>query len=80
MAGIHATAIVAPGAKLGQDVTIGPYCIVGADVALEDGVVLASHVVVDGYTRIGPRTKVYPFASLGQGPQHLKYAGEPTRL
>jgi UDP-N-acetylglucosamine acyltransferase len=80
MAGIHATAIVAPGAKLGAGVAIGPYCIVGGNVVLEDGVALASHVVVDGHTRIGARTKIYPFASLGQGPQHLKYAGEPTRL
>ena len=80
MAGIHATAVVTPGAKLGADVAIGPYCIVGGNAVLEDGVELVSHVVVDGHTRIGPRTKVYPFASLGQGPQHLKYAGEPTRL
>ncbi len=80
MPGIHATAIVAPGANLGPGVTIGPYCIVGGNAVLEDGVELASHVVVDGHTRIGPRTRVYPFVSLGQGPQHLKYAGEPTRL
>ena len=80
MAGIHATAIVVPGAKLGAGVTIGPYCIVGGNVVLGDGVELVSHVIVDGHTRIGSRTKIYPFASLGQGPQHLKYAGEPTRL
>jgi UDP-N-acetylglucosamine acyltransferase len=80
MTGIHSTAIVAPGAKLGAGVAIGPYSIVGENVVLEDGVSLASHVVVDEHTRIGPRTLVYPFASLGQGPQHLKCAGEPTRL
>jgi UDP-N-acetylglucosamine acyltransferase len=80
MAGIHATAIVASGAKLGNAVTIGPYCIVGENAALADGVELVSHVVVAGHTSIGRDTKVYPFASLGQGPQHLKYAGEPTRL
>lgn len=80
MASIHATACVAPGAKLGEGVSIGPYCIVGENVELDDGVELVSHVVVAGHTRIGRGTKVYPFASLGQGPQHLKYAGEPTRL
>jgi UDP-N-acetylglucosamine acyltransferase len=80
MSTIHATAIVATGAKIGQDVSIGPYCIVGENVVLDDGVTLVSHVVVDGHTRIGTRTKIFPFASLGQGPQHLKYAGEPTRL
>jgi UDP-N-acetylglucosamine acyltransferase len=80
MSKVHATALVAPGAKLGEGVAIGPYCIVGPNVVLEEDVALASHVSVDGYTRIGARTRVYPFASLGQGPQHLKYAGEPTRL
>jgi UDP-N-acetylglucosamine acyltransferase len=80
MSAIHATAVVAPAARLGEGVRIGPYCIVGENAALEDGVELVSHVVVDGHTRIGARTRVYPFASLGQGPQHLKYAGEPTRL
>jgi len=80
MAGIHATAIVAPGAKLGAGVEIGPYCIVGDNVTLADGVELVSHVVVAGHTSIGRNTRIFPFASLGQGPQHLKYAGEPTRL
>jgi UDP-N-acetylglucosamine acyltransferase len=80
MAVIHATAIVAPGAELGAGVSVGPYCIVGAHAVLEDGVELVSHVVVDGHTRIGPRTRIHPFASLGQGPQHLGYKGQPTRL
>ncbi len=80
MAGIHATAVVAAGAKLGPGVSIGPYCIVGGEVTLEDAVELVSHVVIAGRTHVGARTRIYPFASLGQGPQHLKYAGEPTRL
>jgi UDP-N-acetylglucosamine acyltransferase len=77
---VHATALVAPGAKLGQGVAIGPYCVVGENVSLADGVELMSHVVIAGHTSIGRNTRVYPFASLGQPPQHLKYAGEPTRL
>jgi len=80
MAQIHATAIVETGAVLADDVTIGPYCCVGPEVTLESGVVLQSHVVVTGNTRIGARTKVFPFASLGQVPQDLKYKGEPSRL
>lgn len=80
MARIHATAIVAPGAELGDVVAIGPYCTVGENVVLGDGVELVSHVVVAGHTSIGRNTKIFPFASLGQRPQHLKYAGEPTRL
>ena len=77
---IHPTAIVADGAKLGSDVEIGPYSIVGKDVVLGDGVVLHSHVVVDGWTRIGAQTHVFPFASVGMVPQDKKFSGEKTRL
>lgn len=80
MAVIHPTAIVESGAKLGAEVRIGPYCIVGAGVELGHGVELISHVVVGGLTRIGPRTRIFPFASIGQPPQDLKYKGEPSRL
>ncbi len=80
MAAIHPTAIVEPGATLGAGVTIGPYCVVGPAVELGDGVELISHVVVAGLTRIGPRTRVFPFASIGHSPQDLKYKGEPSRL
>ena len=77
---IHATAIVEPGAEIADDVTIGPYCCVGPDVTLGAGVVLQSHVVVTGNTRIGSRTQAFPFVSLGQVPQDKKYKGEPARL
>ena len=80
MAEIHSTAIVERGAELGDGVVIGPYCVVGADVRLGAGVVLMSHVVVAGRTRIGDGCRVYPFASIGQQPQDLKYAGEPSEL
>ncbi len=80
MAEVHATAIVEAGARLGRDVVVGPFCTVGPDVVLEDGVNLISHVVVAGRTAIGPRTTVYPFASIGMPPQDLKYKGEPSRL
>jgi UDP-N-acetylglucosamine acyltransferase len=77
---IHPTAIVAPGAKLADDVVIGPYCIVGAGVVLGAGVSLKSHIVVDGRTRIGAGTRIFPFASIGLEPQDLKYAGEASSL
>ena len=80
MAAIHATAIVESGATLGDHVTIGPYSIVGADVALGNDVVLHSHVVVAGNSDIGAGTQVYPFASLGNPPQDLKYQGERSQL
>ncbi|HSE78950.1 MAG TPA: acyl-ACP--UDP-N-acetylglucosamine O-acyltransferase [Alphaproteobacteria bacterium] len=80
MAEIHATAVVDAGARLGENVKIGPYCVVGSDVELGPGVELVAHVAIAGNTTIGEATKIYPFASLGHPPQDLKYRGEPTRL
>jgi UDP-N-acetylglucosamine acyltransferase len=80
MSAIHPTAIVEEGAKIGEDVEIGPYSVVGANVVLGDGVRLRSHVVVGGKTRIGAGTEIYPFASIGLAPQDLKYAGEESEL
>ena len=80
MAEIHATAIVESGAELGVGVAVGPYCTVGPEAVLRDGVRLVSHVVVAGRTDIGAETCVYPFASIGTPPQDLKYKGEPSRL
>jgi UDP-N-acetylglucosamine acyltransferase len=76
---IHPTAIVHRGAELGDGVRIGPYCTVGADVVIEDGAKLVSHVVVDGHTRIGADAILYPFCTVGLAPQDLKYQGQPTR-
>lgn len=80
MPDIDSTARVADGAILADDVVIGPFCLVGADVILEAGVRLRSHVNVEGATTIGARTQVHPFASLGGAPQSVHYKGEPTRL
>ena len=80
MSAIHPTALVNDAAILGSNVNIGPYCIIGENVTLGDGVKLVSHVVVDGVTTVGANTVVYPFASLGSPPQDLKYNGEPSRL
>ena len=80
MSGIHPTAVVEDGAKIGADVVIGPYCIVGSEVVLDDGVQLHSHVVVGGRTSIGAETEIYPFASIGLPPQDLKFSGEDSEL
>lgn len=77
---IHPTAIVAPGATLAGDVSIGPYCVVGEEVVLGAGVTLIAHIVVDGRTTIGEKTRIFPFASIGLEPQDLKYRGEKSRL
>ncbi len=80
MSDVHPSAVVLPGAKLGDGVKIGPYCVVGPEVSLGDGCELLSHVVVAGRTRVGPRLRAFPFASIGHEPQDLKYKGEPSTL
>jgi len=80
MGQIHSSAIVEPGAKIGSDVVIGPFCHVGDAVSLGDGVELKSHAVVAGNTSVGARTRIFPFASVGHEPQDLKYAGEANSL
>lgn len=80
MTEIHPTAVVADGARLAADVSVGPFCCVGANVELGEGVRLVSHVVVDGRTRVGAGTQIFPFASIGHIPQDLKYKGEPSEL
>ena len=76
----HATAIVDEGAKLGDDVEIGPFCVIGPDVTLGSGVKLYSHVAITGRTTVGDGTRIFPFASLGTEPQDLKFKGEETTL
>jgi UDP-N-acetylglucosamine acyltransferase len=80
MPALDPTARIAPGAMIGNDVSVGPYCVIGPNVVLGDGCRLQSHVVIDGCTTIGSRTRIAPFASLGGPPQSVKYRGGATRL
>jgi UDP-N-acetylglucosamine acyltransferase len=80
MSGIDPTARVESGAQIGNDVTVGPYCIVGGKVTLGDNCKLLSHVHIAGRTTIGPRTTISAFASLGTPPQSVHYHGEDTAL
>ena len=77
---IHATAVIEDGARVADGVRIGPYCVVGRDTEIGEGCELLSHVVVAGRTKIGARTRVFPFASIGHQPQDLKFKGEPSSL
>lgn len=77
---IHPTAIVDPRARLADDVRVGAFSIVGADVEIGAGTTIASHVTVEGPTIIGRDNHIFQFNSIGVAPQDKKYAGEPTRL
>ena len=78
MTQIHPTAIIESGAYIGSNVQIGPYCVIGKSVRIEDDVVLKAHVCIDGHTTIGQATEIFPGAVIGSKTQDLKYRGETT--
>ena len=77
---IHKTAIIDSNAKISQNVTIGPYSVIGPNVEIGDGTLIQSHVNITGNTKIGSNNKIYPFVSIGNDPQDLKFKGEKTLL
>lgn len=77
---IHPTAVIDPGAELGDGVEIGPYCVVYGGVRIGDGCRLQNHVTIDGPTEIGKENTFFAYGSIGQRTQDLKYEGEPTYL
>ena len=80
MSNIHSTAGINTKAELGSNVKVGPYCVIGENLKINDGTELISHVVLDGRTTIGANCRIFPFASIGHCPQDLKYSGEPSCL
>ena len=77
---IHPTAIIQPGAKIAENVSIGPFSVIGENVSIGSGTTVAAHVVIEGWTEIGSDNQLYQFSSIGAPPQDLKYAGEQTSL
>ncbi len=76
---IHPTAIIDPKARLGENVSIGPYSIIGANVEIGDSTWIGPHVVIQGPTQIGRNNKIYQFNSIGEVPQDKKFAdGDET--
>jgi UDP-N-acetylglucosamine acyltransferase len=80
MATIHPTAVIEPGAQLGESVSVGPYTVIRAMVSIGEGTTIGPHCVIEGHTTIGRDNRIFQFCSLGGAPQDKKYAGEPTRL
>ncbi len=77
---IHPGAIVEEGAVIGADSTVGPFTVIGPEVRVGANVTIKSHVVLQGLTEIGDGTTIFPFASIGEIPQDLKFRNEETRL
>jgi|TARA_B110000438_G_scaffold167572_1_gene160286 UDP-N-acetylglucosamine acyltransferase len=77
---IHQTAIIDVKAKISSNVEIGPYTVIGPNVSIGENTKIHSHVNLSGITSIGKNNNIYPFASIGNDPQDMKYSGEKTKL
>ena len=77
---IHKTAILDNKAKINSSVNIGAYTVIGPNVEIGENCIIQSHVSILGNTKIGKNNKIYPFASIGNDPQDLKFNGEQTKL
>lgn len=80
MSKIHATALVAPGAELDEDVEVGAYSIIGPKVKIGKGTRVRAHVAIEGNTTLGEGNLIFQFATVGSVPQDLKYKGEDSQL
>ena len=77
---IHKTCIIDSKAKIADNVEIGPYCVIGPQVEIKKNTIIHSHVNISGKTIIGKGNRIYPFSSIGNQPQDLKYDNEETDL
>ena len=75
---IHPSAIISKSAKIGSNVTIGPYCVIGDEVEIGDGSIIGPHAVIAKWTTLGKECRIFQFASVGAEPQDLKFKGEQS--
>ncbi len=77
---IHPTAVIDPGARLGEGVSVGAFTLVGPDVEIGDGCQIGPHCSFAGPTRIGRDNRFVGHCAVGGEPQDKKFAGERTEL
>ncbi len=77
---IHPMAVVDSKAEIAEDVSTGPYCVIGPEVRIDSGGILHSHVVIQGHTTIGKNNQIYPFTVIGTPSQDLKDRGGERRI
>lgn len=75
---IHPTAIVSRKAELADGVEIGPYCVIGENVTIDEGTKIDSRVSIQGWTRIGKRCHIFPGVVIGTPAQDVHYKGGRT--
>ena len=77
---VHPSSVVSAEARLGEGVIVGPFCVIEGASVIGARTLLRSHVVIGPHTELGEDNDIYPHATLGMGPQDLKFKGAPTRL
>lgn len=77
---IAGSSFIAPGAVIGANVNVGPFCTIASDVVIGDRTIIGSHCVLSGSTQIGSDNVIGNFSSVGEVNQDLKYRAEPTKL
>ena len=80
MTKIHPTAIIDSKANLDANVEIGPYSVIGPNVSIASSTIIQSNVVIMGNTFIGKGNSIFPFSTIGNPPQDLKFKGEKSEL
>jgi UDP-N-acetylglucosamine acyltransferase len=80
MSEIDSRAAISPRARLGRNVRVGPFAVIGDDVELGDECIVHPHAVIYGPCRLGRKNVFFPFSAIGGDPQDLTYRGEPTRI
>lgn len=80
MSNIHETAIIEKGAKIGNNVNIGPYVSISSQTIIGDDTVIDAHAVIAGKTSIGKGNHIFSHAVIGSIPQDLKFNGEDVEL
>ena len=75
---IHPTAVIHPQARLGANTRVGPYAVIDADVVIGPDCQIGPHVYITGQTRMGARNKLHAGCVIGDWPQDVRFAGEPT--
>jgi UDP-N-acetylglucosamine acyltransferase len=74
------TACIDPRADIGDDVEVGPYCVIGPDAKIGRGTRLIAHSCILGITTLGEDNVIHPYAVIGSEPQDVSFKGAPTRV
>jgi UDP-N-acetylglucosamine acyltransferase len=77
---VDSTAVVHPSARIGAGTVVEANAVIGPQVTIGRRCRIGAAAVVGGWTDIGDDTQVYPMASIGMAPQHLRFKSEGTQL